>query len=97
MVSRFVSSLATMLVLCGCQPESSPQTAAPQPPTPAADRTVLIKPGVSQQQFATDRYECMQSSQAQTTRTTNDGHGAVATTSQTTNLQLYTACMLERG
>jgi hypothetical protein len=96
MVFRFVLSLATMLVLCGCQPESPPQTAAPRPPAPA-DRMVLVKPGTPQQQSAVDRYECMQSSQTQTTRTTNDGHGTVTNTSQTTNPQLYTACMLARG
>jgi hypothetical protein len=88
-----------MLVLCGCQPESSPQTAAPQPaaaPAPA-DRMVLVKPGVAPPQSAADRYDCMKSSQAQTTRTTNDGHSSVTNTSQTTNPQLYTACMIARG
>ena len=58
---------------------------------------MLIKPGVSSQQNSVDRYECMQATQEETTRTTNDGRTTVTNTAKATNMPLYTACMTARG
>ena len=90
---RFGLWLAMVFVLSGCQ------TGASSPPLTAAasERMVLVKPGGSAQQFAVDRYECMQSSQQPTTRTTSSAGGTVASTAQTTNWPLYGACMTTRG
>lgn len=86
---RFQMVLAAALVLCGCQQDTAPPRAA----AAQADRVMVVKPGMSRQEYSTDRYECMQASQRQTTRVAN----GVSDTSQTTNVPLYSACMSARG
>ena len=109
-VSRLLLVLATALIVAGCQADSPPpQTAAPQtaalqasasqPTAPSQpDRTTLVKPGGTAQQYVADRLDCMQSSQQPVTRTTTDANGApVTTTTQGTNGPVFSACMGVHG
>jgi hypothetical protein len=109
MVSKGLLVLATALIVGGCQADAPPpQTATPQtsalqtstPPAapPQPDRTTLVKPGGTAQQYVADRLDCLQSSQQPVTRTAADANGApVSTTTQGLNGQVFGACMAARG
>ena len=56
-------------------------------------RSVWVKPGASQQDFATDKYECLQQSQ-QPHAYVNAYGGA---SGSVTNAELFNSCMNARG
>lgn len=51
------------------------------------------QPGVSQQDLADDKYECMSKSQMQV----NSGYAGAASSGTTPNMPLFQACMQARG
>jgi hypothetical protein len=108
-VSKVLLVLATALLVAGCQADSPPPQTAPSqtaPPQTAAlqtspsppDRTTLVKPGGTAQQYVADRLDCMESSQQPVTRTTTDANGApVSTTTHGLNGPVFGACMAAHG
>ncbi len=55
------------------------------------------KPGATVENFNTDRYECMQGSQAQASSAYVGRYGGVASSGPVTNDPLYSACMTAKG
>jgi hypothetical protein len=76
--SRFGRGLA-LAFLGGCQTGAS----WPPPTAAAGERMVVVNPGGRARQFAVDRYECMQSAQQPTTRTTSSASGTIASSIHT--------------
>ena len=74
---RYILPLATFAALTGC----------------AAMNTGWYKPGMSQQEFAQDKYECMSGSQMQASGAYVNAYGGAASSGTTTNMPLFQACM----
>jgi hypothetical protein len=55
------------------------------------------KPGATQSGFAEDKYECMQGSQERVSGAYVNAYGGAASSSTTTNIPLFQACMEARG
>jgi hypothetical protein len=55
------------------------------------------KPGISQQEFAEDKYECMSKSQMEASGAYVNAYGGAASSQTTTNMPLFQACMQARG
>jgi hypothetical protein len=55
------------------------------------------KPGATTENFNTDRYQCMQGSQAQASSAYVNRYGGVASSGPVTNDPLYAACMNAKG
>jgi hypothetical protein len=58
---------------------------------------VWNRPGASQADFNTERYQCMQASQQQTSSAYINQYGGAASSGQTTNDPLFIACMNAKG
>jgi hypothetical protein len=58
---------------------------------------VWNKPGVTEAEFNVDRYQCMASSQQQSSSIYVGRYGGYGSSSQTTNAPLFNACMTARG
>jgi predicted aspartyl protease len=63
----------------------------------AAQQTIWTKPGFSQDEFAKDRYSCMQQSQQRVSGAYADQYGAVSSNHVITNANLFSACMNAQG
>jgi len=59
----------------------------------AAQQTMWIKPGFSQDEFAKDRYSCMQQSQQRVSTAFVNQYGGSASDHAITNASLFNACM----
>lgn len=55
------------------------------------------KPGATQAEFRTDKYQCMQASQQQSGYAYVNKYGGSASSGQTTNIPLFNACMNAKG
>jgi hypothetical protein len=60
-------------------------------------RSVWVKPGASQQDFANDRYTCLQQSQQQRSAAQVNAYGGAASSGSYTNADLFNACMNAAG
>jgi hypothetical protein len=58
---------------------------------------VWSKPGASQADFASERYQCMQGSQQQSSSAYLNRYGGFSSSEQTTNGPLFDACMNAKG
>jgi hypothetical protein len=81
MVKRFIATVPASLVLFGC----------------AAQQTVWVKPGLTQDEFAKDRYACMQQSQQRVSAAFVSQYGGSASNHVITNANLFNACMNAQG
>jgi predicted aspartyl protease len=81
MVKRFIATVPATLVLFGC----------------AAQPTTWVKPGLTQEQFAKDRYACMQQSQQRVSSAYVSQYGGGAVNHVITNANLFNACMTAQG
>jgi hypothetical protein len=61
----------------------------------AAQPTMWIKPGFSQDEFAKDRYSCMQQSQQRVSTAFVNQYGG-SSSNHVTNANLFNACMSSR-
>lgn len=76
-------------IAIGCLVSFSMMACAPKP--------LWVKPGETQSAFATDRYDCLQNSQAQGSRGFANAYFAGTSSGQYTNDQLFSACMNAKG
>jgi len=81
MVKRFIAAVPALLVLFGC----------------AAQQKVWVKPGLTQEQFAKDRYSCMQQSQQRVSAAFVNEYGGSSSNHVITNANLFSACMSAQG
>jgi hypothetical protein len=81
MVKRFIAAVPALLVLFGC----------------AAQQTVWMKPGSTQEGFNKDRYSCMQQSQQRVSTAFVSQYGGSSSNHEITNANLFNACMNAQG
>jgi predicted aspartyl protease len=81
MMKGFVAIIPATLVLFGC----------------AAQTTTWVKPGLTQEEFAKDRYNCMQQSQQRVSSAFVGQYGGSAVNHVITNDNLFSACMNSQG
>jgi hypothetical protein len=63
----------------------------------AALQVGWYKPGMTQQEFAQDKYECMSASQMQASSAYVNAYAGAANSGTTTNMPLFQACLEARG
>ena len=80
-MKRFIAVVPATLVLFGC----------------AAQPTTWMKPGLTQEEFAKDRYSCMQQSQQRVSVAFANQYGGSASNHEITNANLFNACMNAQG
>jgi predicted aspartyl protease len=63
----------------------------------AASQTIWLKPGATHDEFAKDRYSCMQQSQQRVSTTFVNEYGGSSSNRAITNARLFSACMSANG